>query len=375
MNLPPFTLERWFARYEFEVDINLCASCAPATSTDDILSLAGEQAREDYLHLGLDYIPNPGTGELRRQVAGLYHDLDEEYIQVTTGASEAIFLLMNCLFSNGDNIIVQQPAYQSLYAVAGAAGVQIKAWPLQGEEKLYMDPDALKGLIDSRTRAVVVNNPHNPTGYIMSRQEMDRLVEVVEHCGLWLISDEVYRGIIYNPPDELPAAIDLTPRAICTGDMTKPYGLGGLRTGWLAVRDKQLLSACGAMRDYTTMCNAAPAEFLAVLALQHRRELLEKKLAVAKENLARLADFMNERPGLLSYIPPRGGFTVFPRYHQPVDSTTFCRGLVERKSVLLLPGAVFSRENHFRLGLGVEPAVFRRGLELFGDYLAESDYS
>jgi len=369
--LPPFALERWFARYEFSVRINLCASCAPATSTADLLSLGGERAREDYLRLGLDYLPNQGTDTLRSRIASLYRELREEDIQVTTGASEAIFLLMNSLFAAGDKIIVQQPAYQSLYAVARAAGVEVGDWPLGGGENYSLDLDLLEDLIDARTRAVVVNNPHNPTGYIMTRREMDRLVEIVERRGLWLISDEVYRGITYNPQDELPAAVDLASRAVCIGDMTKPYGLGGLRVGWLAARDRSLLAACAAMRDYTTMCNAAPAEFLAALALEHRRELLAEKLAVARENLRQWRAFADRRPGLFSWSAPRGGFTLFPRYHLPVDSTAFCRGLVEKKSVLLLPGAVFGREKHFRLGLGQEPAVFRSGLEMFGDYLEE----
>lgn len=369
MRLAPFALERWFARYEFAVRINLGASCAPVTSTTDLLASAGTAARESYLSLELDYIPNTGGAELRREIAGLYQGLETGDIQVTTGASEAIFLLMSSTFQPGENIIVQQPAYQSLSEVARAAGVEIRAWPLKAEPEYAIDLALLERLIDERSRAVVINNPHNPTGFVMSHLELAGVVELVDRHDLLLVSDEVYRGITHRPEDELPPAAGLTPRAVSIGDMTKPFGLGGLRIGWLACRNRKLLDRCGVMRDYTTMCSAGPAEFLAALALQHRESLLAQKRAVARANLAILGPFMEERQAFLSWQPPRGGFTVFPRYSFPMDSESLCRGLAEEKSVLLLPGSVFGWERHFRLGLGVEPGRFRWGLELFGEYL------
>lgn len=369
MKLPPFDLERWFARYEFEVKNNMCASCASPTTTGELLELAGGEAVSAYLKLGLDYIENPGTARLKQAICRWYHNLTPEHIQVTTGASEAIFILMNTLLAPGDVIIVESPIYQSLYQVALEISAEVRFWPLQESNGFLPDPDELKKLLSPKVKMVVVNHPHSPTGSVISGEIQSALLEMAGQHGFLLVSDEVYRDIVYHPDHNIPSAADLSPFALSLGDMTKPFGLGGLRVGWVASQNRDILNAVSSFRDYTTMCSSAPGEYLAALALENREALLAKKIEIAKINLSLLQQFMEDHADLLAWVPPGGGFSAFPRYKLGLDSYRFCSGLVQQESMLLLPGDAFGVEKHFRIGFGRETGSFKEGLEALHRYM------
>ncbi|MTI79298.1 MAG: aminotransferase class I/II-fold pyridoxal phosphate-dependent enzyme [Firmicutes bacterium] len=367
MRLSPFLLERWFAKYEFEVKYNLCASCASSTNTAELLHLAGENAANEYLHLDLDYTQNPGNPRLRKEISRLYQNQQPEDIQVTIGASEAIYLLMNCLVQPGDNIVVQYPIYQSLFEVASSIGAEVRCWHL--DENFNLDLDKLPQLIDEQTKMVVVNYPHSPTGAMISIEQQQRLIQIIEKNDCYLISDEVYAGIVYNPTHELPRAADLSSLAVSIGDLTKPWGLGGLRVGWLASKQPELLEKCSAMRDYTTMCNAAPAEYLSSIAVQYSEEILPQKIELARQNIKTWQQFCEQHPGVFSWIPPKGGFTAFPKIELDVNVDNFCRKLAEEYSVLLMPGSTFGSDQHIRIGFGNNSTQFEEGLELFSKFI------
>ncbi len=373
MRIRPFKLERWFDEYEFRVDLNLSASCAAATGTTELLELAGPEAKSTYLNLSLDYIEAAGTRDYREAVASWYERIGPNDVLATIGAAEAIFLLMSAIAGPGDRLIVESPNYQSLAEVATAGGAEVIDWPLRPENGWRPDLEELRGMLrGGRVKAVVVNHPHNPTGVMLSRDEQREVLAMAEAAGARLVSDEVYRGLLYDQADALPPAADLSERAVSLGDLTKPFGLGGLRAGWIATRDRELLRACAVMRDYTSICGAAPSEFLAAIALRHRDALLAQKMAIARANREAFAALVERHPDRLSWTPPKGGVTAFPAYAAPVDSRTFCRGLVERASTLLLPGAVYGLEGHFRIGFGRRPEQFREGLGRFEEYLVRA---
>lgn len=369
MKLQPFQLERWFADYEFQVKYNLCASCAGPTSTGDLLKLAGKDGFDRYTALGLDYIPSEGTMRLREAIAGTYKGLGAQDIRVTTGASEAIFILMNVLFQPGDRILVQAPIYQSLFSVAESIGCVVDFWRGRMENGFLPDLDELEALMDKDTKAVIINSPNSPTGMVFPEGYLKRLIELVEDRGLLLISDEVYRGLVFETSNTGTSPVELSERALSIGDLTKPLGLGGLRVGWIAARNQEILRQCGMFRDYTTMCCAAPSEFLAAVALENRERLLQEKIRTARENIALFTEFAAGYRGLLEWIPPVGGVSAFPRLKLEVTGRDFCSRLVSEKSVLLLPGDVFGLKSHFRIGFGAKPEVFREGLQKFGEYL------
>ncbi|HEY3313868.1 MAG TPA: aminotransferase class I/II-fold pyridoxal phosphate-dependent enzyme [Bacillota bacterium] len=374
MRLAPFALERWFDQYEFRVEHHISASCAAATNTAELLALAGPEARQTYLGLSLDYIETGGTAAYREAVASWYDRIGPDDVQATLGAAEAIFILMNTITGPGDRLIVENPNYQSLAEVARAAGAEVLDWPLRPENQWRPDLDELAGLLDKGgVKAVVINHPHNPTGAILTRDEQAGILAMAEAAGARLISDEVYRGLIYDPTDVLPPAADLSERAVSIGDLTKPFGLGGLRAGWIATRDHAVLEACAEMHDYMALCGAAPSEFLAAIALKHRETLLARKMSVARTNREAFRAVVARHPDKLSWVPPKGGVTAFPAYSARVDSRTFCRGLVERANTLLLPGAVYGVEGRFRIGFGGAPKAFSEGLKRLEEYAEDLD--
>lgn len=369
MKIRPFALERWFAEFEFNVAYNIASSCATPTSTAELLALAGERAREEYLVLPLDYIESLGTEPLKEALSRWYTTIEPANILITTGASEAIFLLMNAVLSAGDKLIVEEPIYQSLHEVARAVGAEVIPWSLREERGYIPDMDELRSLWQPGVKMVVINTPHSPTGTVLPEDVLNEIVRFVAEKEILLVCDEVYRGAYYDPSAATPSAADLTERCVVIGDMTKPFGLGGLRIGWLATRQKGILEACAPLRDYTTMCSAAPSEFLAAIALEHKETLLARKMETARRNMQRFKDFLSDHADLLSWVEPQGGFTAFPRYRVPVPSAEFCRRLVNEQSTLLLPGYTFGREQHFRIGFGRKEEYFAEGLRRFGEYL------
>ncbi|HLT59440.1 MAG: aminotransferase class I/II-fold pyridoxal phosphate-dependent enzyme [Limnochordales bacterium] len=351
MRLPEFRLERYFARYEFNVDHVLCASDCQSLAVGDLLDLApGSRAALERLWLG--YTEAPGAPALREAIARLYADIGPGDVLVHSGAQEAILVFMLAALEPGDHVIVHTPCYQSLRDVARALGCQVSPWQAREEAGWALDLDELKGLLRANTRVVVINTPHNPTGWLMSREDFEELYRITAQRGIILFSDEVYRGLEEDPARRLPAACELGPHGVSLGVLSKSYGLPGLRIGWVATRNRQVLRRMAAVKDYTTICNSAPSEFLAALALRHGETLLARSRALLAANRAHVDGFFARHPDWFRWVRPSAGPIGFPRLLAG-DVEEFCRRLADEASVLLLPGTVYDVATpHFRLGLG-----------------------
>jgi aspartate/methionine/tyrosine aminotransferase len=351
MNLPPFKLERFFAKYEFNTEYLLCSSDCESMSVAELLSLE-EGAVEKFQQTWLGYTESQGSPALRAEICKLYETIEPEEILVHTGAQEAIFLLMFAAFKEYDHVIVHSPAYQSLAEVARAAGCDVSPWRAREENGWALDFDELRRLMRTNTRAVILNTPHNPTGYLMSRPEYEALHTFARSNKLLFFSDEVYRESEYDPAARLLAACDLGDYAISLGVTSKTYGLAGLRIGWIATKNKKIYEKMASLKDYTTICNSAPSEFLAEVAMRNRHKLIERNLRIIKQNLAVIEDLFTRHADQFSWVRPQAGSMAFPRYLRG-DVETFCDTLVKKAGVLLLPGSVYDdSRNHFRLGLG-----------------------
>jgi len=351
MNLPPFKLERYFARYEFNVEYLLCASDCQSFTVQELLSLEPDAAARFGEHW-LGYTESPGSPSLRQEIAGIYTGISPEQILVHSGAEEAIFLLMHAILGPGDHAIVHFPCYQSLIEVARGTGCDVSPWTAHEGDAWALDLDELERLIRPETRLIVVNFPHNPTGYLMPDDKYRRLNGIAQERGIILFSDEVYREAEYNSADRLPSACEINPTAISLGVMSKTYGLPGLRIGWVATRDVTLLAKMAALKDYTTICNSAPSEFLAELALRHRPALVERNLEIIARNLSILDSFFERHADRFVWHRPKAGPIAFPRLLDG-DIEAFCHDLVTTSGVLLLPGTVYEDTgNHFRIGFG-----------------------
>lgn len=349
MNPAPFLLERYFAKYEFTARYLLCSSDCESLTIADLLALepGAEAALKNHW---LGYTESPGAPSLRREIAKIYETLAPEHILVHAGAQEAITLFMQAAIQPGDHVIVHWPCYQSLFEIAKSIGAQISFWEARAENDWALDFDELEGLIRPDTRLIVINTPHNPTGWLMSRAEQTRLELACRERNILLFSDEVYRELEHDPQDRLPAACDLNPNFVSLGVMSKTYGLAGLRIGWVATRNAETYRKMTALKDYATICNSAPSEFLAELALRHRHKLAERNLGIIRHNLALLDDFFARHSSRFSWVRPKAGPIAFPKLLAG-NVETFCDELVHESGVLLLPGTMYDHPgSHFRLG-------------------------
>jgi aspartate/methionine/tyrosine aminotransferase len=351
MQLPPFSLERFFARHEFSARHLLCASDCESMSVDELLAME-PGAAEAFGALRLGYTESRGSPSLRAAIAHLYHRTGPGDILVTSGAEEAIFLFMHAALAPGDHIIVHQPCYQSLAEVARAAGCDVTPWQARPENAWTLDPDELPRLVRAGTRAIVLNVPHNPTGFLMDRDAFRWTLRFADTRGIVLLSDEVYRGLEQNPGDRLPAACDVSPSAVSLGVMSKTYGLPGLRIGWTATHNTEVAARMAELKDYTTICSSAPSEFLAETALRHAERLAGRSLRIIEANLGLFDSFFARHLDLFSWQRPKAGPVGFPRF-LPGDADDLCTALLESKGVLLAPGGHFGGPpGHFRIGFG-----------------------
>jgi aspartate/methionine/tyrosine aminotransferase len=353
MQLNEFKLERYFAAHEFNVEFVLSASDPESLSQAELLALARPEARRLWDGLCLGYTESQGHPLLRGEIAGLYTTITPGDVLAVV-PEEGIFLAMQALLRPGDHVIAIAPAYQSLQEVARGLGCRVTPWPLRMHEGCWqLNVDFLDSAVTQQTRLIIVNFPHNPTGYLPSRSEQAAVVEFARAHGLYLFSDEMYRGLEYDPGQQLPAACDLYERAISLAGLSKSYGLPGLRVGWLATRDREILAACARLKDYTTICGSAPAEILAIMALQARHQILARHLARLAHHVPLARDFCNRHASLLTWLPPAAGTVAFPALDRAWAAENFCSALLAAQSVLLAPASVFDYAgNHFRLGLG-----------------------
>jgi aspartate/methionine/tyrosine aminotransferase len=369
LHIPPFNLERWFAEFEFVEGMrNIAASGPFAVKTGELLALEGEATRELYLNLGLDYIENPGSESLRRAVANLYKMLNASDVRIMTGASEALLLLVWTVAEPGSNIVIEEPCYGNVPGAAESLGIEVRKLPLRQEDGWKPDFERLSRLVDEKTRLVYLVHPHNPSGSMLTAEEMKEIASITERCGAILVNDEVFR-LISLDGEVMPSIVDVVENALSIGDMTKPWGLGGLRVGWVASRNHGLLELLSSARDYSTMCCSAPGAFLAELALRHSDQLLAPRLAAARDNLDRLAYAITSSNGTLSWCRPGAGYTAFVQMTEHNSTMEFCRQLAQERRVLLLPGEVYGSgyEGFVRIGYGCDPSAFQEGLKVFGD--------
>lgn len=369
MRIEDFELERFFARHEFAVRHLLCASDVEGWPMGELLALADAETSELWRDLRLGYAEAPGHPLLRREIAALYESITPDDVLVFSGAEEAIFVTANVLLGPGDHAIVAWPAYQSLHEVARATGADVTLHELRPENGWAIDLDVLRAQVTARTRLIVVNVPHNPTGSVPDAATYRAISDIAADAGATLLSDEVYRFLEHDRTDRLPAGADLGPHAVSVGVMSKSFALAGLRIGWLATRNARLLDRAARFKDYTTICASAPAEILALVALRAGDRVLARSRAIVDANLAILDDFFLRRPTQFAWTRPQGGPVGFPELRSPVLVDRFAQDLLEAEGVLIAPGSIFGHPgNRFRMGFGRTdlPAALA-GLDAFAD--------
>lgn len=368
-----FELEKYFSQWEFSARFHMTASDMESLRLGDLLAMAEPEDREAFDRLWLGYTETWGAPDLREVIAQGYDQVEAGQVLCLAGAGEGIYAAMRVLLNTHDHAIVVVPNYQSAETVPLEV-CQVSGVPLREENDWRLDVDDIAAALRPNTKLISINFPHNPTGAIPSQETFQALVKLCRHHGLYLFSDEVYRGIELDPALRLPAAADAYEKGLSLNVMSKAYGLPGLRVGWLACRDESVLQEIERYKHYLSICNSAPSERLALIALKSREKILERNRAIVRANQKDVETFFSEYSHLFAWRRPQGGCVAFPRYLGADGVESFCRELIEESGVLLLPASLYRSElmstpkDHFRIGYG-RLEVFQQGLQALREHL------
>lgn len=351
--IQPFKLERYFAKYEFSTRYLLSSSDCESVTQTELVSMADPASRALWENLWLGYTESPGHPELRAEIARTYQHVPAENI-VVAAPEELILIAMHSLLRAGDHVVCVAPAYQSLYEVARAIGCEVEMLYLQtGENGWRFDVDTVRRSLKPNTRLLVLNFPHNPTGHLITLAEQAALVEMARAHGVYVFSDEMYRGLELNQNTRLPAFADVYERAVSLSGLSKAHGLPGLRVGWLATQAAELPGRWLALKDYTTICNSAPSEVLGLIALRAAEKLIARNLNIVRANVAAVENLIARYPQHMRWVAPLGGSIAFVQWRAPEPLEQFCERALKEQGVMIVPGEIFDYAGpYFRVGLG-----------------------
>lgn len=367
MRLKPFLLDAWMDTYEHGIEFNLAASTGPAWTANELLNLGGEAFRLRYLNHKVEFSRPAGADSLRQAIAEM-QGVSVDHVQVVTGASEALLVLLWLAAEPGANVIVPLPGLANFSALPESLGLELRCYRVRRENNFRIDVDEITRLADSKTRLILVNSPHNPTGATLSDSEVEALHEFTSQHGIQLVCDEVFHPIYHaretNGPEsegrKTQSAARL-PNATVVNDLSKAFPLAGTRTGWIIERDAMRREQYLTARSYFTACNSTPGEILAEIAVRNHSIVLARTQKTASQNLQQLDRFMASHSDVLGWIRPQGGMTAFPWLLTGEDTRPFCQAAAEG-GILLAPGDCFDVPSHFRLGFAASSDNFAPAL-------------
>ncbi|MDZ7792568.1 MAG: aminotransferase class I/II-fold pyridoxal phosphate-dependent enzyme [Spirochaetia bacterium] len=369
MQLEPFKLERFFAEYEFNVEYQMSASDCESMSVGELLSYDTSATSLGGLEqLQLGYSESKGAPQLREAVSRLYSQISPEGVLIAA-PEELIFLFLSAHLAKDDHVVITTPAYQSLTEIPRSLGCRVSTWPVELREgRWQLDFNYLERELSDSTKMVIVNIPHNPTGMAFTEAEKRRLTEILRRHGTLLLADEMYWQLEYADEVSSTPFCDLYEKAVSLSGLSKAYGLPGLRIGWLAGQSSELLEPAAQLKDYTTICNSAPSEFLALIAVQNSPQLVGRCRGIIAENLALLSTLAKDHPLQIELLPGQGGSILFPRFIDGRSAEKASQQLIKKQNLLMLHGPLFDMpDNYFRVGLG--RTSFAQALNKFEDIL------
>ena len=375
MRIDRFHMERTQCLYENEVEYNLSESGVQPLRVEELVP--GGEGQAELLGQALKYPESNGSRLLRERIALFYPGATAENILVTTGTSEANYTTLWGLLEKGDRAAIMIPTYMQAWGLARAYGGRADAYRLvekgDGPERRWaLDVASLDRAVTRKTRLILVTNPNNPTGAILTEEEMEEIVRVARRAGAWIVADEVYRGaeVVGNEPS--PTFWGRYGKVICTAGLSKAFGLPGLRIGWIVGPPRRVASLWG-YQDYTTLTPTMLSDRLARVAMEPRRRdaILTRTRAILRRQLPPVEAWVRRHEDLLDLVPPLAGAIALVKYRLPIGSVALFDRLRLEKSVLITPGAHFGIGKYLRIGYGYDQERTLRGLSRVGDLLTE----
>jgi aspartate/methionine/tyrosine aminotransferase len=366
MNFPRFEMERMQSTWEHRVRFDLSESGVEAMTLEEITRDAKE-----LMSTRMGYAEGAGREATRALIASFHPGRAAEDVVITTGTSEANFLTLASLVSAGDEVVVVMPNYMQVHGIATGLGARVREVWLREERSWTIDLDALRAAVNERTRVICVCQPNNPTGQVLSAAEVSAIVRVADRHGVWVLADEVYRGA-ERSGEESTTFSGRGERIIVTGGLSKAYGLPGLRIGWIAAPRERAQAALG-LKDYTTIAPATLSALLAHIALERRKNLLDRTRLLLNERWPMLEDWATGHSRELRWTVPLAGAICFFGYRFPLDSMPLVDRLINEYSTMIVPGIHFRAERHVRIGFGMAPRTLASGLAAIDRLLSTLD--
>ena len=368
MNIKPFNIELYFAKYEFICQYMLCASDCESISIEELLKLSGTPV-EALTQASLAYTESQGDPELREKIAQMTPGVDAEEVVFLSAPEEGIFTAMHALLQEGDHVIVVSPVYESLLNLAENITQNVSLWEFELKDNQWvLDEEALYAMATPETRLLIVNFPHNPTGYVADYDMFSRILNWAAEHNITVFCDEMYRGLELNGLYPLPSAVQINSETIVLTGLSKTYGLPGLRSGWLIVKNKALREKILNWKMYTTICATKASEVLTLAALKCREILAANNRSLIIENLKHAELFFQRWSNLFEYNPPMAGSVGLISFLGE-SARPFCEELAE-KGYLLLPSAYMNfPDNYIRFGFGRKN--FIQNLDALEEYLTD----
>jgi len=368
MKIEPFKMERMQSTWENVVKYNLSESGVHPLALQELIN---QEELDELLSLGLGYCQTNGTPELRETISRLYPGSNIDQILVTNGSAEANFVLIWSNIEPGDEVLFMLPNYMQMWGLTRAFGAIVKPFFLKENLKWAPDVEELKKLITDKTKMIIVTNPNNPTGAILSEETVKTIISLAQEADAWILADEVYQGAELEN-EITPSFYGKYEKVIVVNGLSKAYGLPGLRVGWI-VAPEDFIKKTWPYHDYTTIAPSILSDRLAQIALtpRNREKILKRTRDILKANLPVLESWLKEHSDIFTFIPPQAGAIAFVRYNLRINSTQLAYKLIEEKSVLIVPGDHFEMDHYLRLGFGEKEKKLLEALELIKETIQE----
>jgi aspartate/methionine/tyrosine aminotransferase len=357
-----FAMERFMSRWENQVEYNLSESGVHPVILRELLD--DPELEQRILDTELNYPQANGAVELRENIARLYPGATTDNVLVTVGAAEANFISVHTLVQPGEEMVVMLPNYMQVWGIGHNLGAQVKSFHLVEERGWAPDLDELREAVTDETKLIAVCNPNNPTGYVLTPEEMDGIVNVAERVGAWILADEVYSGAERLTDEQTPSFWGRYDKVLANNSLSKAYGLPGLRIGWI-VGPEETIEDLWARHDYTAIGTTMLSNKLASIALspEVRPRIIQRTRDYIRRGFPILDGWLESHEGIFNLIPPQAAAIAYAHYHLDVSSTELVQRLIDEKSVLIVPGDHFGMDNYLRISYGLPPDYLRTALD------------
>lgn len=372
MYIKPFKVEEWMNAYETGAKYNIAETCVDSVSLNELLEIAGKSPEEFWQKFGnrrLTYGFIEGNPEFKQGICKLYKTLKPEEIITTHGAAGANHHVFYSLVEPGDEVVSIMPTYQQLYSIPESYGANLKLVHLKNENGYLPDLEELKGLVTPKTKLICINNPNNPTGALMSKELLMEIVEIARGVGAYILCDEVYRHLTQEDV-WCESIVDLYEKGISVSSMSKVFSLAGLRLGWIATHDMDLIKNFLSHRDYNLVSCGMFDEAVAGIALANSEKILERNRKIVRDNLAILDEWVEKEPHV-HYTKPQAGTTALVYYDLDIPSYEFCKEMYDKTGAFVTPGDCFEQPHSMRIGYACETKELEEGLKAVSKFLED----